>query len=483
MNPEPDAISSPDDLRTSRPNPFKRAARPPSAAQEASFGRLPPHAPDAERGLLACALADPTTIEWTVRHVGRDGTVFYDLRHRAIWETIMRLIERNGTVDSLTLCEELRATGQLDAVGGMTYVQVLSDASPSPANHPYYLEILMERAGARAALASMTEAIGRIYEQASPWPELADHIESQVGQACRTFRKSGGAERTVADQVGEAITMMEQIEKGPAGFLTGYPDLDKLTMGLRAKQLIILAGRPGTGKSALMLNIARHNIWQDDEPVGFFSLEMSAAELINRIAGSWAGVDLQNPVGWCERDYSMFQGALGRLTSCRLHIDDDSSHDILSIRAKARAMKRRFGIRCLMVDYLQLVSGPGKSREHDRNVVVGEVARGLKQLAGELDIPIIAGCSMNRMLDRDGPGSRPKLMHLRESGDIEAHADKVMTLYRMAKNQEEIDREDRTCFAATGLDMLKQRGGRLDTVHLMFNRKHVKFESCSRVMD
>lgn len=460
-------------LTVAASNPFARCRR----SREVP-DRLPPHASEAERGILSCCMTEPALMDQLVPSIGQAGDPFYDLRHRRIWTTMVELVLSSGTFDLLTLIESLKAHRHLEAVGGMTYLQQIADASPSSANWSYYLEILMERAGARAVLSVMTSAIQKIYEEPVPWRELADRLEHDVSLACRAHRREAKSCRTIQDHVQDGINQLEESLKGPSGVLSGYHDLDRITMGWRAKQLVIVAGRPSTGKSALLLNIARHLIWNGNAPIGYLSMEMAGAELVNRIAGSWACVDLRDCENWSQLDYLKFQEGLGVVARSNLLIDDTTSHDILTVRARAREMKRQHGIHVLMVDYLQLIRGV---RYSDRVQEVGEVAMGLKQLAGELDIPVLAGCSMNRVLDRESPGSRPKLNHLRDSGDIEAHADTVMALYRQARTQDEVDREDRDCVVKTGLDIMKQRAGRLGVVNMVLQRRHVRFEQSSRV--
>lgn len=441
--------------------------------------RLPPHAPDAERGLLGCMLDDPSIAESLQQALGRDGEAFYDLRHREIYRTLIGLPNAGGG-SLVLLVEALRAKGQLEAVGGMTFLAELQGSSPSPANAPYFLEIVRERAAARAVLATLTKSVAEIYESKGEWKDLADRIESSIGRACHSYDVVKAATKTIRDFVQDGISLMEAMCNGPAGYLAGFPDIDRYTMGFKAGEFIVIAGRPGSGKSALLLNIARNHVFGDNEPSAYFSMEMPGASLVNRIAGATAGVNLQRVETWTEADYARFATSAGTVAESSLIIDDTAGISILDIKARARELKRSAGIKALFIDYIQLVRSAMR-RSDNRAMEVQEITTGLKELARELEIPVIAACSMNREMDRDGH-RKPRYSDLRESGSIESDADTIFALYRMKMKQEEIDAEDRNGSALTGLCCLKQRGGQSSNViPMMFIKTTQRFEQVSRV--
>jgi replicative DNA helicase len=447
------------------------------------LGRVPPNAPDAERGVLSCVLTDQTTFPEVHRKIGRDGDAFFDLRHRKIWEVACTVIERTGTIDTLALFEELRALGQVDAVGGMVYLNEIIGATPSSANHPYYCEILRERRAARMVLRSLAEAEASIYSGVGPWDEVAGSIESSVGQACQSAKSGEQKQRSLHAQIQEAVDMMEELLAGPAGFLSGFPSIDKLTMGFKSGELIVVPARPGNGKTALCLNMIRNNLFGPKQPVGVFSLEMPAGALLARMSGAISSVDTSKPQWWTEVDYAKVTDALASIGTLNMLIDDTPGISIVEMRARAREMKRQIDVKVIFVDYIQLVEGSSRKAQFNRQVEVGEVATGLKRMARELGIPVIAGCAMNRQSERENR-AKPRMSDLRESGNIEADADTILGLYRMAKTEEESQKEDAAGNARIGVIPIKQRNGMAGqgiVVPLMFNKLHQRFEEMSRV--
>lgn len=447
------------------------------------LGRIPPNAPDAERGVLSCILTDQTTFPEVYRKIGRDGDAFFDLRHRKIWEVACIVMERAGTIDTLALFEELRSIGQVDAVGGMVYLNEIIDAAPSSANHPYYCEILRERRAARMVLQSLADAEAAIFSGDGPWDEVAGRIEAAVGQACQSAKSGEQKQRSLHAQIQESIEMMEELLAGPAGFLSGFPSLDKLTMGFKAGELIVVPARPGNGKTALCLNMIRNNLLGPKQAVGVFSLEMPAGALLARMSGSIANVDTSKPQWWTEVDYAKVTDALASIGTLNMLIDDTPGMSIVEMRARAREMKRRIDVKVIFVDYIQLVEGSSRKAQHNRQVEVGEVATGLKRMARELGVPVIAGCAMNRQSERENR-AKPRMSDLRESGNIEADADTILGLYRMAKTDEEAQKEDASGHAKIGVIPIKQRNGMAGqgiVVPLMFNKLHQRFEEMSRV--
>lgn len=424
-------------------------------------------------------LDDPTLSEAVQQALGCDGEAFYDLRHQAIYLTLIGL-PNSGGGSLVLLIEALRAKGQLEAVGGMTFLAELQNSSPSPANAPYFLEIIRERAAARAVLATLSRSVTEIYESQGEWREMADRIEASVGRACHSYQVVKAATKSIRDFVQDGISEMEAMCKGPSGYLSGFQDIDRYTMGFKPGQFIVVAGRPGAGKSAILLNIARNHVFGGNEPAVYFSMEMPGSALVNRIAGATAGVNLQRVETWTESDYARFAGAAGTVADSNLIIDDTAGISILDIKARARELKRSADIQAVYVDYIQLVRSTGR-RSDNRATEVQEITVGLKELARELGVPVIAACAMNREMDRDGH-RKPKYSDLRESGSIESDADTIFALYRMKMKQEEIDAEDRNGVALTGLCCLKQRGGQSSNViPLVFAKTIQRFEQVSRV--
>jgi replicative DNA helicase len=460
-----------------------RTTRASASASSGRVDRLPPHAPEAERGVLGCILlASVDSLDECSRILRPGAEAFYDLRNQAIFAVMAGLHDARIPVDLISVQQRLREGGQLDAVGGLAYLNELADCVHSAANLPYYAGILLEKWQVRRLISTCTGIVGRAHEGIGDVASLIDQAEREV-LAVRDSCDANG--ECLLDGRGLATLGIEQLEKaytapgGLTGWPSGYHELDKLTLGFRGGEFIVLAGRPGTGKTALVLNIARHLALHAATPVGIFSLEMKAAALSVRMMAAEAGVDARNVPAWSEADFARNTDAASRIAGAPIFVDDTGGLTIREIRARARRMVQRQGVRVLVLDYLQLIGAAARRLDGNRQNEVAEVSAGLKALAKELDVPILCGCQINRDSEREN--RRPRLSDLRESGSIEQDADVVGLMFRPTENPSRIAEENQTGIYPVNLIIAKQRDGAVGQVNFTFFARHQRFEQAAKI--
>ncbi len=440
-----------------------------------------PVATDAECGLLGCIILD-ARVAMQVAEEQITPDAFYDLRHRQIFETALDMAEKYQAIDSVTLIERLKGDGHLEDVGGIEYVTGLADAAPSAHNAEAYAEVLIEKRTLRRVIQVCSEAVGLAYEPGNEANEVLDGLERDVLGIAQD-RVRGGSD--IRELVNESMEAIETSYHGGmiTGLRTGFPDFDKMTGGLQPGEMIVLAARPAVGKTALAMNVAERLVVEHSIPVGVLSLEMTARSLTKRLIASLARVNLRNIAGGflAEREVPKLTAAAAKIRKCPLYIDDASTLSILQLKAKARRMFQRHGIRLLIVDYLQLVSSTAK-RVENRQQEVADVSKGLKSLAKDLNIPVLVLSQLSRTLDKEK--RQPVLADLKESGAIEQDADLVAFLHRGKRSKGDDDEDDdapKGDLASVDLIVAKQRNGDTGTVHLHFIKQFTRFESAAKV--
>lgn len=471
----------------------KRAPKADLAPAPLSVDRLPPHSIEAEQGVLGCILWAPPTCLGTCAEQLKGpeaATVFYDLRHQTLYEVMVAMHEARTPIDFLTLNQRLKDLNQLESIGGLTYLTSLQDAVPSPANLSYYLEIIREKYLLRRMIQACTRAIGRVYEEGDGITtegveQLLDEVESDV-MAINEERAEGSKILTIRALVQNAIARIEEMHANQGkvqGIATGFRDLDRMTTGLHGGEMIIVAARPSVGKTSFAMNIAEHVALDLKQPVGVFSLEMTADSLILRMLCSRARVNLRNVRDGflVERDFPKLTAAAGKLTNSPLFIDDTPGLSILQLRAKARRMKQQYDVQLFVIDYLQLLHSTSRKSADNRQQEIAEISSGIKNLAKELNVPVIVLCQLNRDVEKRGANAEPRLSDLRESGSLEQDADLVTLLYR-----EQVDEEDNQSAAdaiPVKLLVAKQRNGPTGPIDLTFLKPFTRFESRSKISD
>jgi replicative DNA helicase len=375
-------------------------------------------------------LIDQDAVLRAVEHV--NDTMFYAERHRRLFRAMVTITERGGVVDPLTLSEELLRRGELEAAGGKDYIGFLVDAVPTAANIEYHAQIVREKAILRRLIEVSTSIVAEAFEGKSTATELLDEAESKIFLVSQQQTKDGFTR--IKELLWPTMERIEALQRGGktvTGVASGFGDLDELTSGFQPSDLVIVAARPSMGKTAFTLNVAQHAAIEHNIPVAFFSLEMSKESLVQRMLTSEARIDAQRLRKGLLRDddFPRLARAAGILSSAPVWIDDTPGMTLLEMRSKARRLKTESGIGLVIVDYLQLMQGPSNSESRQQEV--SQISRGLKALAKELKVPVVALSQLSRAPEqRTGDNKRPQLSDLRESGAIEQDADLIMFLYR-----------------------------------------------------
>jgi replicative DNA helicase len=438
---------------------------------ERAVGKIPPHSIEAEEGVLGGILVDNTSIDRAVEIVRPED--FYRESHRKIMKAFVELNARSEAIDLITVSDLLKGRNELEEIGGAAFLAELSERVPTAANVAQYARIVKDKAILRALISTMNDISMRSFQAPGDVEAFLDEAEHRVYEIAE--RKTRPSFFHVRDIVVESMKAVEQLyEKRElvTGVPTGFVDLDRKTAGLQPGDLIIVAGRPSMGKTALALNVAQYAAQEANHGVAIFSLEMGKEQLVFRMLCSEAHVD-QSKVraGFAaERDYPKLAIAADRLSEAPIFIDDTPGLGILELRAKARRLSRERNVRLgmIIVDYLQLMKGPQTdSREQE----ISAISRSLKALAKELQVPVIALSQLNRQVESRAD-KRPVMADLRESGAIEQDADVIMFLYRdWVYNQKNADERE------AELIIGKQRNGPTGTVPLTFFAEYTRFEN------
>ena len=446
--------------------------------------RRPPWSEEAEQAVLGAMLLDADAAMRAAEHV--DDTMFYREGHRRLFRAMFAITERGGAVDPLTLADELDRRGELDASGGREYLAFLLDAVPTVANVEYHARIVKEKALLRRLIEVSTEIVGEAFEGRTMASDLLDIAESRIFSLGQSKERSGFSRiKELLWPAMEKLELLAQRESSITGVPSGFHDLDHLTSGFQPSDLVIVAARPSMGKTAFTLNIAQHAAITAKTGVAFFSLEMSKESLVQRMLASEALIDAQSlRKGGRALDESMprLAQAAGILSHAPIFIDDTPGITLLEMRAKARRLKSEHDIGLIMVDYLQLMSGPANSE--NRQQEVSQISRGLKGLAKELGVPVIALSQLSRAPEQrtgDDKG-RPQLSDLRESGAIEQDADVIMFIFRQevyAERDENGRLKDSTLEGKAEIIVGKQRNGPTGNLRLFFHKQYTRFDNFS----
>lgn len=432
-----------------------------------------PHNDEAERSVLAAVLLDNRHFHRVQEMLG--GGAFYSPRHRRIFEAMEDLSEAGSALDLVTVKAELERGAALESCGGPAYLASLLDGVPRSANVEHYARIVKEAATLRELIASALQILDMARSPKGPADQVLDEAEKAIFRVAEERLRAGFVPlKQVADRyihVLEELTERKELITGvPTGFLT----LDEMTAGLQATDLVILAARPSMGKTAFALNLASHAALRQGKKVGIFSLEMSHQQLFQRILCAESRVDSHRVrtgrVG--REEWGRIIEGYGKLASAPIWIDDTPGIGIMEMRAKSRRLKLEHGLDLLIVDYLQLMRGRGRTRYDSRQQEISDISRSLKEIAKELGVPVLALSQLSRAPEQRGTGEkRPQLSDLRESGAIEQDADVVMFLFR----EEVYKRDNPELHGKAELIIGKQRNGPTGTVDLHFIREFTSF--------
>ena len=441
-------------------------------------GKIPPQALDLEEAVLGAMLIDKKGVDEVIDILQPEA--FYKTAHQYIFEAIYQLFHDSQPIDLLTVSAELRKVGKLEAVGGEFYLVQLSQRVASSAHIEFHARIILQKFIQRSLIRISNEIIETAYKDSTDVFDLLDEAESKLYDVTQgNIKKSS---ETAQNLVLEAKKRIEDISKreGLSGVSTGFEKLDKLTSGWQPSDLIIIAARPGMGKTALTLSMARNMAVTKEIPVAFFSLEMSSVQLITRLISSETGLSSEKlrTGKLADHEWQQLNVKVTDLEKAPLYIDDTPSLSIFDLRAKARRLSSQHGIKLIIVDYLQLMTAGSSSKAGNREQEISTISRNLKALAKELDIPVIALSQLSRAVETRGGTKRPMLSDLRESGAIEQDADIVSFIYRPEYyNIDEWDDEERTPSQGQAeFIVAKHRNGGLDNIRMKFVGHLGKFE-------
>jgi replicative DNA helicase len=443
-------------------------------------GRIPPQATDVEQSVLGAMLIEREAIPRAVEILPPSS--FYLGKHQRVYNAVLSLFERGNPVDLITLTEELRRRGELEDIGGAYYLTELTTRVASAANVEYHARIIAEKSLLRQMIETMTELVGEAYDPGADAFELMDRAEGDIFKISDSqLRKSASS---ITEVIKETLQQLEAIhgrEGGITGVPSGFTRLDDMTSGWQRSDLIIIAARPSMGKTALSLACARNAALHTQYPTGvaFFSLEMGAQQLAQRLLTSEARVNAQaaRTGRMNDADWQKLARAAGRLSAAPIYIDDTPGLTVLELRAKCRRLKAEFDIGLVIVDYLQLMHGTSNSKNSNREQEIAHISRSLKSLAKELNVPVVALSQLSRAVETRGGDKRPQLSDLRESGSIEQDADVVIFLYRPERYGITVDEHGNSTEGLGEIIIGKQRNGPIGNVQLAFVEQYARFEN------
>ncbi len=441
--------------------------------------RHPPYAAEAEISVLGAMLIDGDAVARAMEIV--DDTMFYREANRRIVRCMARLFQRGQVIDPVTISEELNKTDELESIGGMAYLSELLDAVPTAANVEYHARIVRERALLRRLIEASSSIIQDAYASGERTVEqVLDEAEERIFQVAQSHERGGFVWiKKILYPTFERIEQLQAARGGLTGVPTGFHALDEKTGGFQKGDLIIVAARPSMGKTALVTGVGLHAAITGRVPVALFSLEMSKEQLVQRMLCSEALVDLGRLLRGrlSDDDYVQLAQAAGHLNTAPFWIDDSGSLNVLEMRAKARRLKAdqpELGL--IIIDYIQLMTAAGGAE--NRQQEVSAISRGLKALAKELSVPIIALSQLSRAPEQRAD-HRPQLSDLRESGSLEQDADLVMFLFRPEYYVSEREAEQNDLLGKAELIIGKQRNGPTGQIGLFFRKECTRFESLS----
>jgi len=447
--------------------------------------KIPPQNIDAEMSFISSLLLDKDAMLKVSDSISEDD--FYKDAHRIIYAAILDLYNKHEPIDVVSVTNKLKGKKQLDAIGGRTYLAHLTSFAATPANIPHYAEIIQKKATLRRLLKSASEISAMGYNEDADLDDMLDQAERKLFGVSQKYLKNAFV--GVDTLLNDAFDRIDELHKQGGklrGITTGYPDLDKLLTGLQRSDLIILAARPSVGKTTFVMDIARQASIVGKAAVGVFSLEMSKEQLVDRMLCAESRVslwrmrsgNLSDKDG--DNDFAKINEGMGRLSEAKIFIDDTPNCGVMEIRSKARRLQMEKGLDLLIIDYLQLMEGRGKNSDN-RVQEIAEISRGLKGIARELNIPVIALSQLSRAVEATKPAI-PKLSHLRDSGSIEQDADIVMFIYRKAAdrnfNIEELTPEERH---KGEIHIAKHRNGPTGKVDLFFDEESVSYRNMEKI--
>jgi replicative DNA helicase len=440
------------------------------------FGKVQPQAVPLEEAVLGAIMLDKDAIPVVLDILRPDS--YYTEGHQLIYKAMLRLFEKSQPIDLLTVTEELRKTGDIEKVGGPYYLVELSNKVASSANIEYHARIIAQKYIQRELIKASTNIIRDAYEDTTDVFDLLDNAEKHLFSITQhNLRKGVESMGPLSSRLLKQLEELAEKEEGLTGVPTGFTELDRLTSGWQSSDLIIIAARPGMGKTSFTLSMARNAAVDFQKPVAVFSLEMSNLQLVQRLVSmeaEIAGSKFRN-AQLEEYEWQQLHTAIEKMSEAPIFIDDTPGINIFELRAKCRRLKMQHDIQMIIIDYLQLMSGGSENQRGNREQEISSISRSLKGLAKELSVPVIALSQLSRAVEMRGGTKRPQLSDLRESGAIEQDADIVSFIYRPEYYQILEDEEGQSLKGVAEIIVAKHRNGALKTVKLRFTDQFAKF--------
>jgi len=457
----------------------RRANRNNLPAQNNEMGKLPPQAGDLEEAVLGALMLERDAINDIIDILKPPS--FYRENHQKIYAAIQELFQNSQPIDILTVTAELRKRGELEIVGGAYYISFLTNRVASSANIQFHARIISQKHILRELIRISSTTIREAYEESTDVFNLLDKAESDLFTVAQgNIRKDFSPISDVLKDSIEAIEAARKNKDGVSGVPTGFTALDRVTSGWQKSDMVVIAARPGMGKTAFVLSMARNMAVEFNVPVAIFSLEMASIQLVNRLISGETGIkgEKLRKGNLEDHEFTQLHTRIKKLSTAPIYIDDTPSLSVFELRAKARRLKQKHGIQCIIIDYLQLMTAGGdNNRTGNREQEISMISRTIKTIAKELEIPILALSQLSRAVETRGGDKKPMLSDLRESGAIEQDADIVSFIYRPEYYDITQDEDGNSTQGIGQIIIAKHRNGALDTVSLKFVKEFAKFEN------
>jgi replicative DNA helicase len=454
----------------------KIKSRIPYSEGTTEIGKIQPQSRDFEEAVLGAMMLEKNAVNDVIDILKVES--FYVDAHQKIFGVIHDLFQQSQPIDILTVTEELRKRGELEIIGGAYYISLLTNRVASSANIQFHARVIAQKHILRELIRISSETARDAYEESADVFELLDKAEKDLFSVAQgNIRKNWDSMSDIIKVAIEQIEAAKKNQDGVSGVPSGFTDLDRITAGWQKSDMVIIAARPGMGKTAFVLSMARNIAVDFQRPVAVFSLEMSSTQLVNRLISSETGIPAEKLRKGNLEDYEFEQlhARIKKLTKAPIYLDDTPALSIFELRAKARRLKAKHNIEIIIIDYLQLMSA-GADRGN-REQEISNISRAIKTIAKELDIPIIALSQLSRAVETRGGDKRPMLSDLRESGAIEQDADLVAFIYRAEYYKIMVDADNNPTDGIGEIIIAKHRNGALDNVRLKFTSYLAKFSN------
>jgi replicative DNA helicase len=452
--------------------------------QLGELGRVPPQAIDIEQAVLGAMMLEKMAINDTIDIL--QPSTFYDPKHQYIYKAIRELFGGSSPIDILTVTNKLKENGELEAAGGVVYIAQLTNRVASTAHIEFHARIIAEKHIKRELIRMSSEVIRDAYDDTQDVFDVLNNAEGELFQIAENhLGRSVEPMQTVVRKAIEEIEKATKNSDGISGIPTGFHDLDRLTSGWQRSDMIVLAARPGMGKTAFVLSMARNTAVDHNMGVAVFSLEMSAVQLVKRLISSESRLSAEKlrKGDLREHEFQQLHSRITKLATAPIYIDDTPGISVFDLRAKCRRLKMQHNIEIIIIDYLQLMSAGGSKGSGNREQEISTISRSIKEIAKELNVPVIALSQLSRSVEQRGGDKKPILSDLRESGAIEQDADIVSFIYR-PEYYGFLHDDDGNSYQGIGeIIIAKHRNGALDKVRLRFISEYARFENIDQYQD